>query len=219
MNLKKTHIYLVPGLAASPKIFEHLTLPTDRFELHYLEWLIPTNISEPIEAYAQRMSAGITEPNPVIIGISFGGILAQEMSKYIKDCRVVIISSVKSRHELPRRLKFIKNTRAYKLFPSHSINTIEEFALIAFGSSAPKRIEMYKKYLAVRNPLYLNWAIYNVLHWKQEEPSQVQLHIHGSDDSVFPIKHIANCEIVNGGTHVMILHKAKTISLILTASL
>ncbi len=67
-------------------------------------------------------------------------------------------------------------------------------------------------YLSVRNPVYLHWSIYNVLHWKQSEPLESVIHIHGTDDHIFPIKYIKDCIVVEKGTHEMILMKAKSIS-------
>ena len=73
--------------------------------------------------------------------------------------------------------------------------------------------------MSVRDPLYLNWAIYNVLHWKQDKPLDNIVHIHGNNDGVFPMKHIKNCVEVPKGTHVMILAKAKKISKIIEEKL
>ena len=36
-----THVYLMPGMAANPSIFEHIKLPEDRYKIHWLEWQIP----------------------------------------------------------------------------------------------------------------------------------------------------------------------------------
>jgi pimeloyl-ACP methyl ester carboxylesterase len=212
MNPQKIHIYFVPGLAASSKIFEYIKLPTNIFEVHYLEWLIPTSANENIEAYAKRMAALITEENPVLVGVSFGGIMVQEISKHLNVRKLIIISSVKSNIELPKRLKIIKETKAYKLVPTKVISNIEDFSLIAFGTFVKKRIALYNKYLSVREPLYLTWAIANVLNWKQETELKNIVHIHGSNDHIFPVKHIKNCILVENGTHIMILNKAKTIS-------
>jgi esterase/lipase len=212
MNPQKIHIYFVPGLAASSKIFEYIKLPTNIFEVHYLEWLIPTSANENIEAYAKRMAALITEENPVLVGVSFGGIMVQEISKHLNVRKLIIISSVKSNKELPKRLKIIKETKAYKLVPTKVISNIEDFSLIAFGTFVKKRIALYNKYLSVREPLYLTWAIANVLNWKQETELKNIVHIHGSNDHIFPVKHIKNCILVENGTHIMILNKAKTIS-------
>ncbi len=212
----KTHIYFVPGLAASSKIFEYLKLPNETFELHFLEWLMPLSENEKIEDYAKRMAQLVREENPVLIGVSFGGIMVQEMSKHLNAKKVILISSVKNRNELPKRLKVIQKTWVYKLFPSKSINNIEDFSKYAFGDFAKKRVKLYKEYLSVRNSNYLNWAIYNVLHWKQKKTLKNIIHIHGTEDHVFPIKHIKNCITIDKGTHVMILNKANTISKIIT---
>ncbi len=219
MKPSKTHIYFVPGLAASSKIYEFLQLSEDKFELHYLEWLIPLSEKETITDYAKRMSNLITEENPVLIGVSFGGIMVQEMSKHLNTQKIIIISSVKSKSEFPKRLKIIQKTKAYKLFPTNAISNIEDFSVYAFGDFAEKRVKLYKEYLSIRNSDYLNWAIYNVLHWQQKKPIENIIHIHGNDDSVFPIKHIKNCIPIEKGTHIMILNKAKSISEIITETL
>lgn len=211
----KKHIYFVPGLGASSKIFEFLKFPEDTFELHFIEWLVPTSENEKLEDYSKRMVASIKESNPILVGVSFGGIMVQEMAKHISVEKIVLISSVKCRNELPKRLKLIQKSGIYKLFPAKAITSIEKFSKYAFGDFAKKRIELYKQYLSVRNEHYLHWAIYNVLHWQQIEAPKNLIHIHGTNDHVFPIKHIKNCTKIENATHIMILTKAKTISKII----
>ncbi|MDE1208408.1 alpha/beta hydrolase [Tenacibaculum larymnensis] len=213
--MPKTHLYFVPGLAANTKIFERISLPEEHFELHFLDWMLPTSINESIEEYAQRMCAKIQHKNPVLIGVSFGGIMVQEMSKIIDCKKIIIISSVKSNKEFPKRFKLVQVTKAYKLFPSKVISNIESYERYFFNDYLKKRAELYKIYLSVRNKEYLQWAIYNVLHWKQKESIPGIIHIHGKKDEVFPIKYIKNSIEIENGTHVMILNKAKTISEIL----
>lgn len=213
--MPKTHIYFVPGLAANTKIFEYISLPKEHFELHFLDWILPKSINESIQEYAQRMCENILHKNPILVGVSFGGIMVQEMSKVI-DCRkTIIISSIKTNKELPKRLKLAQLTRAYKLFPSKIIANIESYEHYFFNDYLKKRAELYKIYLSIRDKEYLQWAIYNVLHWQQEQYLQNVVHIHGNKDEVFPVKHIKNHIEIENGTHVMILNKAKTISKIL----
>ncbi|MDX8554897.1 alpha/beta hydrolase [Tenacibaculum sp. 1B UA] len=213
--MPKTHLYFVPGLAANTKIFERISLPKEHFELHFLDWMIPTSIDESIEEYAERLCAKIQHKNPVLIGVSFGGIMVQEMSKIIDCKKIIIISSVKSNKEFPKRFKLVQVTKAYKLFPSKVISNIESYERYFFNDYLKKRAELYKIYLSIRDKKYLQWAIYNVLHWKQKESIPGIIHIHGKKDEVFPIKYIKNAIEVENGTHVMILNKAKTISKIL----
>lgn len=213
--MAKTHIYFVPGLAANTKIFEYLSLSDEYFELHFLEWLLPVSINESIQDYAQRMCNTIQHKDIILVGVSFGGIMVQEMSKLTSCKKVIIISSLKSNKELPKRLKLAQITGAYKLFPSSLIANIESYERYFFNDYLKKRAELYKIYLSIRDEKYLQWAIYNVLHWQQSEPLKNVIHIHGNDDEVFPAKHIENYIKVENGTHIMILNKAKTISKIL----
>ncbi len=219
MKAAKKHIYFVPGLAASAKIFERIQLPKDSFEVHFLEWIIPTSVNESLEAYAKRMAEFVTESNAVLVGVSFGGIMAQEMSKFLTVQKIILISSIKSSKELPPMLKVLEKTHLYKLFPSKYISSFEQYATYAFGDFVKKKVKLYKKYLSVRDVLYLDWAIENVLKWNQTEPLKNTVHIHGTNDHIFPIKYIKDCIPVENGTHVMILFKAKTISNLITKAI
>lgn len=209
---KKHHLYFVPGLAANTKIFEYLTFNDDLYEVHYLDWIMPLSVKESIESYAKRMCEAITHEFPILIGVSFGGVMVQEMSKLIACEKTIIISSIKCNKELPNRLKLAQKTKAYKLFPTKIIENIENYEHLFLGEYLKKRAGLYKMYLSVRDANYLEWAIENVLNWKQSEALKGIIHIHGNKDEIFPSKHIKNYIEVNNGTHIMILNKAKIIS-------
>lgn len=211
----KIHIYFVPGLGASATIFDNIKLHEEKFEIHFLEWLVPDTVNEKLEHYVKRLIKKIRHPRPVLVGVSFGGFIVQEMSKYIDTDKVIIISSIKNIHEIPKRLKLLKLTRAYKLFPAKRIANTGDFSVISFNKAVRKRINIYNKYLNMRDENYLKWSIYNVINWRPDAESSNIIHIHGNKDEVFPIKYINDCIVIEGGTHVMILNKAKKISSIL----
>ncbi|AUC84505.1 alpha/beta hydrolase [Polaribacter sp. ALD11] len=213
--MKKIPIYFMPGLAAGPEIFENLELDLEKYTLHYLKWIKPLALEEDIDNYACRLSDEIKEKNPVLVGVSFGGILAQELAKFVHPKKVIIISSVKNQNELPKRFKFAKFTKVYKFFPTKVIENFEDYTVYFLGKSLTKKANLYKKYLSVRGKKYLKWSIYNVIKWEQLRPIENIVHIHGTKDTVFPIKNIKNAIEIKGGTHVMILTKAKKISKII----
>lgn len=206
--MSKIPIYFMPGLAASPAIFENIKLPEEQFEVVFLEWCLPLE-KETLENYALRLTKTIKHENPVLIGVSFGGILVQEMALHIKTRKVIIISSVKSNKEFPLRMKVAKKTMAYKLIPTSLIDNIEALAKFSFGNTISKRLKLYEKFLQVRDKKYLDWAIENVILWKRDVPAENIIHIHGLEDEVFPSKNITNFIPVKGGTHIMILNKFK----------
>jgi esterase/lipase len=213
--MKKIPIYFMPGLAAGPEVFKNLELDIEKYTFHYLKWIKPLSVEENITNYAHRLSLEITEKNTVLIGVSFGGIMVQELAKFVHPKKVIIISSVKSSNELPKRFKFAKVTKIYKLFPIKVIQNFEDYAKYFLGNSLKKKAALYKEYLYVRNKESLKWSIYNIIKWEQTKPIENIIHIHGTTDTVFPIKNIKNAIEIKGGTHIMILTKAKKISKII----
>jgi len=198
----------MPGLAASSKIFERISLPNDQFEQYYLEWMLPEE-KETLQVYAFRMTKKIKHENPVLIGVSFGGILVQEMSKFISVEKVIIISSVKNKNEFPRRMKWAKTTKAYKILPTGLVENLELLNKFNFGERISQRIKLYERFMSIRDKKYLDWALESIMLWNRDIAAPNIIHIHGDEDEVFPIKYIEDCISVRGGTHIMIINKFK----------
>ncbi len=199
-------VFFMPGMAANSKIFEFIKLPKN-FVINYLEWYQP-KANDDLSSYVNRLTKKIHGQNIILIGQSFGGIIIQEISKIINVKKVIIISSVKSRHELPLMMKLSKKTKAYKLLPLNWIDDFESLVMFVFGPMIKKRISLYRKYLSFRDERYLKWAIHQIVNWKQDFPVKNTIHIHGSQDLVFPSIYIKNAIFVEGGNHAMILRKA-----------
>lgn len=198
----------MPGLAATPTIFEYINLPPETFEVHLLEWVLPVG-NESLKSYAKRMAEKVNDDNAVLIGVSFGGVLVQEMKQFLNPKKVIIISSVRSNVELPNRMKIAKSTKAYKLLPTGLMQDVELLTKYAFGDMLKKKLKLYEKYLHMRNKSYLDWAIEQMICWKRIKIDPEIIHIHGDADEVFPAKNIKQFINVKGGTHTMILNKYK----------
>jgi esterase/lipase len=206
--MSKIHVYFMPGLAASPTIFENIDLPKEIFEKHLLEWMLPDG-NESLKSYAKRMAEKVIHDDAVLIGVSFGGVLVQEMKQFLNSRKVIIISSVRSNIELPNRMKIAKTTKAYKLLPTGLMQDVELLTKYAFGDTLKKKLKLYEKYLHMRNKSYLDWAIEQMICWKRIKIDTEIIHIHGDADEVFPAKNIKQFINVKGGTHAMILNKYK----------
>lgn len=209
--MSKIHVYFMPGMAASSSIFERIKLPEEQFEMHFLEWVLPED-KETLIRYAERMSQNIKHKDVVLIGVSFGGVLVQEMAQFVSVRKVIIISSVKSNKELPSRMKIARLTKIYKLVPTGLAQNVEVLAKYAFGNVVKKRLELYEKFLSMRDKLYLDWAIEQILNWNRVEVDPKVIHIHGDADEVFPVKNIKEYIKVEGGTHIMIINKYRWIN-------
>lgn len=200
------HVYCMPGLAANPTIFEKIELPKEKYRIHWLDWLLPKS-KETLRDYAQRICQRVKHDNVVLIGVSFGGVLVQEMAQFIKVKRLIIVSSVKCQRELPRRMRYAKSTGLFRVLPTSLASHLDFLEKLAVGDYAQKRIKLYRKYLSITDTRYLDWAIEQMVCWDKREPMQEIVHIHGDKDEIFPHKYIEGCITVPGGTHIMIINR------------
>ena len=199
---------MMPGLAASSMVFENIKLDNKKYSLHRIDWIQPKK-NESIKTYCVRLSKKIKHKNPILLGVSFGGIIAQELDKIIKVKKLIIVSSVKSHKEYPILYKIARDYQLNNALPFGMFDNFIKFSLKLNINKLYKRIDLAERYLTERNEIYLEWAVWSLLNWKQEKYRPDLIHIHGDKDKVFPIENISKCIKIKGGRHEMIILKAK----------
>ena len=179
-----------------------------------LPWLAPVK-NEPIQQYAKRMAAGIADENPILLGLSFGGMMAIEISKLIHTQQVILLSSIQSSAEMPGWMKWAGKLKLNKLLPMRSYKILEPIQNITMGVETKEDIAMVNNYRKNVSPVYLDWAIHEVLNWQNNwQPINIH-HIHGNADKIFPLKKISplhQTHIINGGGHFMVFNRAGDVS-------
>ncbi len=206
--MNKTPVYLMPGLGAGKKIFTYLNLP-DNYELHYMHWLIPYR-NESLQDYSKRLAVQITDKNPILLGVSFGGIIIQEIAKQIPVKQLVIVSSIKHHGEMKPLFKIANKTKLYKLLPVSLLKKRHLFQNFLLPNVINKKLQLYQKFLELDDTYYINWSIKKILTWKQTKMPENFIHIVGENDMVFPYRYInAPKIIVPNGRHEMIVYKVK----------
>ena len=198
----------MPGLAASSMVFENIKLDSKKYSLHRIDWIQPKK-NESLNAYCIRLSKNIKHKNPILLGVSFGGIIVQELEKIINVKKLIIVSSVKSHKEYPILYKIARDYQLNNALPFGMFDNFIKFSLKLNINKLYKRIDLAERYLTERNEIYLEWAVWSLLNWKQEKYRPDLIHIHGDKDKVFPIENISSCIKIKGGRHEMIILKAK----------
>ena len=198
----------MPGLAASSMVFENIKLDSKKYSLHRIDWIQPKK-NESLNAYCIRLSKKIKHKNPILLGVSFGGIIVQELEKIINVKKLIIVSSVKSHKEYPILYKIARDYQLNNALPFGMFDNFIKFSLKLNINKLYKRIDLAERYLTERNEIYLEWAVWSLLNWKQEKYRPDLIHIHGDKDKVFPIENISKCIKIKGGRHEMIILKAK----------
>ena len=215
-------LYCISGLGADERVFSKLIINDS--ELKPVKWLQPLQ-GEALSAYAQRLSDQITDPEPVILGLSFGGMMAIEIAKLKPVSKIILLSSIKTSSELPAWMNLAGKSSVYKLLPDRQISSIKALKALRpiqnyfLGARTEEEKKIANEYRDHVDPVYLKWAIAQVLTWKNNAiPSNI-LHIHGSNDHIFPVKKIRNAHIIPGGGHFMVMDKPDEIARIIQQEL
>lgn len=204
-------IYQISGLGANQNAFKYLKFDSEH-EVIYLPWLQPES-HETLEHYAQRMAENIqTDEDFILMGLSFGGLVVQEMNQFLDPKLNVLISTVKSRSELPNFMKFSATTRAHKLIPPSFLSSDKGLSYAFFRKLYSSKMPDLQEFFDYRDPEYLTWSIDQIVNWKNHVDLKPFVHLHGDNDIVFPISNIQDAVKIEGGNHLMVLHKARKIS-------
>jgi esterase/lipase len=203
-------IYCISGLGATAKAFSKLSI--EGYQLQVIEWLQPLP-KETIEAYAIRMRAYINEDNPILMGLSFGGVMCIEIARQIPVQKVILISSVKSRDALPAWMKAVAALKLNRIFPVQGNYKLTQPVQNYFlGVSNAEEKQMVGASRKQASQYYVRWAVDKIVNWKNDWQHPALVHIHGSSDKIFPCKKAQPHFTIKNGGHLMIMNKAAEVS-------
>ncbi len=92
--------------------------------------------------YAKRLLPQITEEKPILMGVSFGGMIAIEIAKHISVEKVIQISSAQSSAAIPSYFKLMAKLKIQKLIPTGALKS-QMKCFIGYLVSTRKSIEPY----------------------------------------------------------------------------
>lgn len=190
-------------------VFRNIRVPNAR--LVHLSWL-NHHPKETLQAYAARMAEQIKEENPIIMGLSFGGMIAIEIARQFPVKKLIIISGVKTARELPRWMRIAGKWQMHKWLPVRSNILTERYDNRMLGISSPEEKKIVKTYRKALDKKFQSWAINHILTWQNHWYPQNAIHIHGEKDRMFPIKNITATHIIRNGTHLMVYNQAGQVS-------
>ena len=158
------------------------------------------------------MCQSISDENPLLMGLSFGGMMAIEMAKIIPVKKLVLISTVKNRNELPRWIKCCGYLKLNKIFPLKSYKIFEPIQNYNLGVATEEEKIMVRNFRKNVQQVYLDWAINEILNWKNNWQPSSYIHINGDNDRIFSAKKIKHFVCIKNGGHFMIMNMAAEIS-------
>lgn len=213
-ELKEINVYFISGMCYNCKVFDKLQLP-EGYRKVYIEWYIP-RADEPLTDYARKMAKDIDTSSPfILIGYSFGAVVMQEMTLFLKPEKCIIISSFKSKREIPILFQAVRRVNLMEYVPKRLFSSTDfitnAFNRFVYNASNSDLAE----YMTVTDPIYIRWAVEQITDWVPDNKSEHLYHIHGTADQIFPYDRIEDVFPVEGGDHLMVVKKADIVSSIL----
>jgi len=227
-------VYCISGLGADHHIFDGLDVPGVSWA--HLSWLMPEG-DEALGSYARRMSAGIRgaapaedvttggsgarleAEAPILLGVSFGGMMAIEIAKLFPAATVILVSSIRHWRQLPLPIKMTTHLGLGKWTPPANLRLLAPLQDYFLGVETPADSRLVRKYRGNVDPHYLQWAIRHIAGWQNEWQPASFYHIHGSKDRIFPLSLVEPTHVVEGGGHLMIHNRPEEINKILISIL
>lgn len=209
MSVSEKNIYCISGLGADEKAFEKLHVNGCSFKC--LRWISPLT-KESLSSYAKRMLEQIEESNLIILGLSFGGMLAVEMAKQIAIEKLILLSTAKTYKEMPVWMRWAGTLNLHKLIPIKLTRLTEKANDRRMGIETIEEKQFVDYYRKNADEKYVDWAVDQILNWKNTWVPESAFHIHGEKDRMFPIRNIRPTHVIKGGTHIMVLNRAEEVS-------
>lgn len=202
-------IYVLSGLANDERAFEYINFGDN--DVVHIPWIVPEK-QETIEDYAKRLCKFITTPNPVIVGLSFGGMVASEIAKHIKVKKIILLSSVKTYKELPFYMRWAGKTRLHLIIPPAWVLHTNYFVFWFLRLNKKEHQILLTKLFKATNHWVYKWSANAILTWKNTTVHPNIYHIHGDGDTVLPHIFTKPDYFIKGGGHFCVVTHGEEVS-------
>ena len=201
-------IYALSGLGADERAFQKLNI---NGEFIPISWLDPKP-EESLSSYANRLSEQIDQSEPfVLLGLSFGGMLASELNKIIKPELTILLSSASTKNELPAYFTVIRKLRLTRILPASCFKPPAWFMNSYFRLKRNQDRALVKDIMRDSNPVFIKWAVGAIMNWDNTIVPENVLRIHGDKDRVLINRRLPD-SITLGKGHLIVFDQANKVS-------
>ncbi len=199
-------IYCLSGLGVDKRAFKNLVIPG--VQLIHVPWILPLE-QESLADYSKRLFNQHSFPEDYhLLGVSFGGMVAQEFAKIQKPKKLILISTIRGNHELPTLFKISGKIGVQKLIPTSLLKSANLFSYNLFGVKRQENKILLKQILKDTDSKFLKWAMSAIVCWQNNEQLEA-ITIHGNEDKI--LNPISPNHLIKNGGHFMIINKAEEI--------
>lgn len=180
-----------------------------------VDWVEPLPRESLVE-YSRRLADGRQQNRAeglVLVGVSFGGIVAQEVAAHLRADGCVVVSSIRCPSQLPAWQRSFR-----PLVRWGGAGALDALGFIAGRWPASLRngatVQLAK--FAGPSNRWRRWATAALLQWSPTPHEIPTLQIHGDQDSTFPMQSVQPDMVIRGGGHLLPLTHAQEIASAIT---
>jgi len=197
-------IYFISGLGATRVAFENTKVPKG-WSKHFIDWIEVKDEDEALENYVERLSEQVKHKNPVFAGLSFGGIIAMELTKLYTGTFAIMLSSFRDKRDLATSLRVLLSMKAYKLIPNIEMNAIRKLVRKAYAVSSKVTEDKLIEMMGQESPMFLRWACKQIDLYQYDPAHNIKLYpIIGTSDKLVDLWEDAEVLEVPNGTHIAV---------------
>ncbi|MBD79418.1 MAG: hypothetical protein CL840_10895 [Crocinitomicaceae bacterium] len=209
-------VYQISGLGAGKEVFGKIKLEHPTV---FIPWLIPEK-NESIASYAKRMAKDINTSEPFsLMGVSFGGIMIQEIGRFLNPEKKFVISSVQYQSEIPLSMRATAKLGLSKRIPSRGLMVSKGVTSYLFGAKKKSEKEWLNEIIGGIDMEYLRWSLTQIGIWKGNTGQNDIVRIHGKKDLLFPARKLKKVDYWLRGGHLAAITDGAEISKIINSSL
>jgi pimeloyl-ACP methyl ester carboxylesterase len=210
-------IYFISGLGADERVFQNLELVG--FQPIHIQWESPHR-GETLEHYASRLLEQVTSKHPILVGLSFGGLVAVEMAKQSQPAQVVLLSSASTAEEIPIYFRLLRWLPVHLVLPfKRLLWAMYWFLFWLFGLGAQAERNLLRQILLDTDARFMTWAMHRVVTWRNRQVPEGLVKVHGGRDRIFPVHNLDPDILLEDGGHFMVMNRAERLSAILMSLL
>ena len=165
-------LIFISGLGADETVFQRIN-PIKGYESVFIQWK-PIDRKYTITSYTKHLIEDISiNPNDIIIGLSFGGLIAIDLAKQYQLKKIVLLSSFRDKRDLKFFIQPAFALKLYKLIPNFKLSNFSRIFRHYFNLVSGEGEAVLSKMLNKQDPKFTKWAIHQMAPSEGYHPRRV----------------------------------------------
>lgn len=203
-------VLIITGLGADQSAFENISFP-ENWQITFYTWSYQTgNLT--LSEYVKRLKKHLSNDFQMIIGLSFGSIVAQELALLYSIPPIIItISGIRSAKQLSL---FKLVLPLIKIVPTKLFEIPNPALWWLFSINNSKSRNVLSKIVRRSNGSFVKWCLVELGKWTEKDTKGQIISIHGKRDRLVKPPLMPGIILINGG-HFAVHQQSDEISEIL----